>query len=466
MSLAFLYPLALFGAAAVAVPVWLHLHRRFHGQVVRFSALRFLHDEPLARRAPLRVKHPLLLALRALAVVLLATAFAWPFDRSHVAAPSIESHVYVLDNTLSHQADGAWDRRRDELADTLRDLEAGAQVAVVELATQPRVLVPFGQDRAAAVQAVRTLEPTFERGSFAAALRLADTLLRSSISDQRRLRIYSDHQANQYEEMLQSPPFLEAVEVEAPQVAIESRPNLALARPQLRRMLTGDRSLLELAVELFHQGDASSAALGVTANGRPVFQRTLDLVDQPNRVVLSIRWDEPRGVAVRGEAVVAGRPDLLAGDDRVYFALPPVRRGRATLVAQSTYLRAAFAPDVMQEAWDARTAEPTEALATARRGELADLLCIEAHYFRDSTAAKILVEQYIDSDRGVLLLLDDATPEVAAVLKQFGFTLDAKPVVSSDPRPTGFVQRDHPIFQPFRSPDFGNLTSVHFETSR
>ncbi len=104
MTLAFLYPLALLGAAAVAVPVWLHLHRRFHGQVVRFSALRFLHDEPPARRAPLRVEHPLLLALRALAVVLLATAFAWPFDRSRVVAPSIESYVYVFDNTLSRQA--------------------------------------------------------------------------------------------------------------------------------------------------------------------------------------------------------------------------------------------------------------------------------------------------------------------------------------------------------------------------
>jgi hypothetical protein len=462
MSVAFLYPLAFLGAMAVAVPVWLHLHRRFHGQVVRFSALRFLHDEPLARRAPLRVKHPLLLALRAAAVVLLATAFAWPFDRSHIAAPSIESYVYVFDNTLSHQAGGDWQRRRDELADELQNLDSGAQVAVVELATQPRLLAPFGQQRAATVQSVRLLEPTFERGSLAAALRLADTLLRSSVGDRRVLRIFSDHQANQYEEMLESPPFLEASAAEAVRGNLDARPSLALARPQLRRMLAGDRSLLELSVELFHQGDAAAATLAVTAGDRTVFRRSLELANQPDRVVLAIRWDEPRGVAVRGEAVVAGEPDVLAGDNRVYFALPPVRRGRVALVARSTFLRAAFAPDVMQEAWDARTAEPTEALADARRGETADLLCIEAHYFRDSTAAKLLVEHYLDSDRGVLLVVDDAAPEVAAVLKQFGFTVDAKPVVAADPRSTGFVQRDHPIFQPFRSPDFGSLTTVHF----
>jgi hypothetical protein len=205
-----------------------------------------------------------------------------------------------------------------------------------------------------------------------------------------------------------------------------------------------------------------TATLSVNANGKRVFHRALDVVDQPDRVVLALRWEEARGVAVRGEAIVQGEPDALAADDRVYFALPPVRRGRVALVARSIFLRAAFAPEVMQEAWEARTAEPTEAVAAARRGELADLLCLESHYFHESTAAKVLLNQYLDADRGVLLVLDDAGPEVAEVLKEFGFTLDAKPVVAAKPQPAGYVQRDHPIFQPFRSSDFGNLTDVHF----
>jgi hypothetical protein len=462
MSVAFFYPLALLGALAIGVPLWLHLHRRFHGNVVRFSALRFLHDEPLARRAPMRLKHPLLFALRALAVMLLAAAFAWPYDRDDAAAPSLESRVYLLDNTLSHQAGGIFESVRERLAEEIQDAAPGTQVAVVELATQPRVLVPFGQDRATAAAAVRTLEPTFERGSYAAAFRLSDTLLRSAIGDRRRLLIYGDHQANQYEELLQSPPFLEGVAVESVEAELDSRPNLALARPQLRRMLAGDRSLLELTLELYHQGDVETAALSVNANEKRVFHRALDLVDQPDRVALALRWEEARGVAVRGEAIVQGEPDALAADDRIFFALPPLRRGRVALVARSIFLGAAFAPDVMQEAWEARATEPTEAVAAARLGELADLLCLESHYFRESTAAKVLLQQYLDADRGVLLVVDEAGPEVADVLKEFGFTLDAKPVIAAKPEPAGYVQRDHPIFQPFRSPDFGNLTDVHF----
>ena len=44
MNIAFFYPLVWLGGLAIAVPVWLHLRRRFERNVVRFSALRFLED--------------------------------------------------------------------------------------------------------------------------------------------------------------------------------------------------------------------------------------------------------------------------------------------------------------------------------------------------------------------------------------------------------------------------------------
>jgi hypothetical protein len=462
MSLVFLYPLALLGALAVGVPLWLHLQRRFYGSVVRFSAMRFLTDEPLARRAPLRLKDPLLFALRALAIVLLAAAFAWPYDPTDTAAPSLESRVYFLDNTLSHQAGGAFESHRDRLADDIANAASTTQTAVVELTTQPRIVVPFDQDHTAASQVIRGLKPTSERGSYAAALRLADTLLRSSVGDDRRLIVYSDQQANQYEELLQSPQFFEGAKIDWADSPLRDQPNLALARPQLRRLLAGSRSLLELTLELYHQGDIPRASIHVTSNGKPTFDRTIELKDAPDRIVVTVRWDEERDVAVRGEAVVEGSPDSLAADNRVYFALPPVRRGRVALAAKSIFLKAAFAPDVMQEAWKAESVEPANASDVPGRGGLADVLCLESHYIRESTAATRLLRSYLDSGRGAFVVLDDASPEVIETLDELGFTIDPKPVVAADPRPLGFVQRSHPIFQPFSSPDFGNLNDVHF----
>src|SRR5881296_1024486 len=99
-----LYPLALLGALAIAAPLWLHLRRKTETNLLKFSTLRFLDDQPEPRRSPLRLRDLLLLALRVLALLLLVAAFAWPYQRASEGGVVRESRVYVLDNTLSHQA--------------------------------------------------------------------------------------------------------------------------------------------------------------------------------------------------------------------------------------------------------------------------------------------------------------------------------------------------------------------------
>ena len=77
--MSFLYPLAWLGALAVAVPIWLHLRRREESRLVQFSAMRFLDDQPQARRRPLWPRDWPLLLLRLLALLLLVAAFTWPY---------------------------------------------------------------------------------------------------------------------------------------------------------------------------------------------------------------------------------------------------------------------------------------------------------------------------------------------------------------------------------------------------
>src|SRR2546425_10384372 len=106
--LSLLYPLALLGALAIAAPLWLHLRRKTETNLIKFSALRFLDDQPQPRRSPLRLRDLLLFALRLLALLLLLGAFAWPYYHAPGEAVVRESRVYVLDNTLSHQANNGF----------------------------------------------------------------------------------------------------------------------------------------------------------------------------------------------------------------------------------------------------------------------------------------------------------------------------------------------------------------------
>ena len=168
MPFSLLNPWFLLGALAVAAPVWLHLRRRRETNFVPFSTLRFLDDQPEPRRSPLRLRDLLLLALRLLAVLALVGAFAWPYLRGASIAPVRESRVYILDNTLSHQANNGFDHDRDRILADLGKSDGLAQVAVIELRSVPRTIVSFGESRDAAKQKIRDLKPSFERGSYLA----------------------------------------------------------------------------------------------------------------------------------------------------------------------------------------------------------------------------------------------------------------------------------------------------------
>src|SRR5438477_12493184 len=116
MPFSLLFPLALLGALVIAAPLWLHLRRKTETNLIKFSALRFLDDQPQPRRSPLRLRDLLLFALRVLALLLLVCAFAWPYQHSAQEGVVRESRVYVLDNTLSHQANDGFNRDRERIA--------------------------------------------------------------------------------------------------------------------------------------------------------------------------------------------------------------------------------------------------------------------------------------------------------------------------------------------------------------
>jgi hypothetical protein len=79
--------------------------------------------------------------------------------------------------------------------------------------------------------------------------------------------------------------------------------------------------------------------------------------------------------------------------------------------------------------------------------------------------ARRLVQDYLDGGRGVLLVVDQATPLVSAFLHD----LEIESVSEAPPSPGAhfrYVFMEHPIFQPFRSADFGNLMEIEVQRHR
>jgi hypothetical protein len=446
------------GVLALAVPLWLHLRRRHPRNLLRFSVLRFLDDQPRPRRTPMRLTDLLLLGIRSLALVCLVAGFAWPYVHPKNSAPLKESRVYILDNTLSHQANDGFNRDRDRIVKELSRAGRDVQVAVVELTSAPRIVVSFSDDRQAAAQKVQSMTASFERGSYLAAFRQANALLDNSLGSEKRLIFLGDNQENQWTESANMPPFLHDVQVELPKSPAQRLPNLWLAEPRAQRIFLGEKSMVNFSVKLGHIGGAKSARLVVRANGQVISNREVDLDGQPETILLPSQWEGDAAATLRGEAVIEGAPDALAADNRVFFSLPPVVEGKVALLAQSPYLRLALSPEIMRGQWAARVLEPSGLNAELAANNDADVLVIESGYLQSAGGRKLL-HRYLDNGRGVLLLINRLSPAIKGCLRELGFEAEGivKPVRAEKFR---FVLSNHPVFHPFASPDFGNLMDI------
>ncbi|MFI5235090.1 MAG: BatA and WFA domain-containing protein [Gemmatimonadales bacterium] len=125
----FLYPWALVGLAAAAIPLLLHLREQQRPPTVPFPAVRYLQDATRRHERRLQLRHWLLLALRTLLVVAVVFAGAGPtVPLRHVGPHAPTALVLVVDNSLSSGVTAGGTPRIDRLRTAARAIlsRAGA----------------------------------------------------------------------------------------------------------------------------------------------------------------------------------------------------------------------------------------------------------------------------------------------------------------------------------------------------
>lgn len=160
MGLAFLYPLFLIGAAAVAIPVVLHLLRRRTEIVVDFPAVRLLQKAPVEQQRRRRLRELILLALRMIALALLAFAFARPYFRGAAAALPAPITVIALDTSFSLSAPGQFNRARAAARAAVDQAPPTETVALLTFNDAATVVVPPTTDRGGVLSAIDATTPS------------------------------------------------------------------------------------------------------------------------------------------------------------------------------------------------------------------------------------------------------------------------------------------------------------------
>jgi hypothetical protein len=175
--MAFLSPLFLLGGLAAAVPIVLHLLKRNPENRVLFSAVHLLRHAPVEHSSRRRLRELLLLALRVLALLLLAIAFARPFLASNLGT-SGATIVVALDSSLSMSAPGQFDKARQAARRVIEDAPGGSLTAVVTFSDGAQVASQPSADRAAARLAIDAAQAGAGGTRFRAGLNAAVDLLR------------------------------------------------------------------------------------------------------------------------------------------------------------------------------------------------------------------------------------------------------------------------------------------------
>jgi hypothetical protein len=200
MPFSFLNTALLAGLAAAAVPILIHLFSRRKIARVPFSSIQFLEEIARRRVRRLRLTQWLILAMRVLAVALLALALGRPAFRGDFAFGKSrgESAVaIVLDRSASMGAEGQrrtlWEKARDRAVETLDAMEGKDQVFLIGV--DPRMdAVDSYPDPLSAKETVRALETGYGTTDLAAAVRRAVSSLAGATALNKELFIISDFQ--------------------------------------------------------------------------------------------------------------------------------------------------------------------------------------------------------------------------------------------------------------------------------
>lgn len=211
MGLTFLQPAFLFGALAAAVPVIIHLIYRRRALVHRFPAVRFLllADKRTARK--FRLAQWLLLALRMLAICLLAFCLARPhWTGSNVQATALappQATVFLVDNSLSMQYQDGQESRLQRAKTLASRLVQGlglndSAVVLPLLMSEEAANAPvfLSRDQAALQEQLAALQPSHASVDLPSTFQRAFTLLQESPTSRRRLIFLSDFTMRGWEE--------------------------------------------------------------------------------------------------------------------------------------------------------------------------------------------------------------------------------------------------------------------------
>ena len=470
--MSFLAPLFFAGLLGLAVPILVHLTHKERKDVVVFPSLMFLSRIPYQAVRKQRIRHWLLFALRCLALIFLALAFARPFlDRPAAAAPvrslGAKELVILLDRSYSMDYGDRWSRALTAARRAVAGLGGSDRASLVTFdATATAATEPTG-DKGVLTAALTGIKPGAGATRYEPAFKLAQRILADSKLPRREVLLISDFQRVGWDGR-DSPSLPAGTTVNQVDLADAKTSNVAVTGVDFRRDYAEDRERVAITARLVNRSAEPRTGHSVTLeiNGRTVETKQVNVAANAAATVDFAAVPLPAGTT-RG--VVRLGEDALPRDNAFYFA---ISRGQALSVLVIDGREGAAPRSLYVERALSIGDQPNFRVTTKRLGSVtaSDFAGRSLVMFNDSDLpggdlGRRLVE-YVQNGGGLLVALGDrsaARDRPAYASELLPATADAWIDRSADRGGTlGYIDRSHPIFEVFSAPRSGDFSTPRF----
>jgi len=316
-------PWFLAAAAAVGIPIYLHLLRRRTTTPRPFSSLMFFEPRTQSSIRHRRLRYLLLLSLRMALLVLLALAFANPFIRRPAArTPSGSLLLLVIDDSFSMRAGTRMSDAKREAMAVLSSRRSSAPVQIMALDAQLHQLTPRTRDSATLRAAIDSVQAGDSRSSFAElarAVRLVSDEAHASVE----LHFVSDMQRSSMSATFAEMAFPATVTLVLHPVATAATPNWTVESVTAPGQLWGPakdaRPAHVQAVVAGYATPAAARTASLIVNGKTIASKEVRLAPDGRATVEFPSLDVPYGVS-RCEVRIDSA-DAFPNDDGYLFAV-------------------------------------------------------------------------------------------------------------------------------------------------
>jgi len=468
MSLTFLVPLFLLGIAGVVVPIVVHLTRRQRKNVVMFPSLMFLEKVPYQEQRRRRIQHWFLLSLRALALALLAIAFARPFmedtELGLGATGGPREVVVLVDQSYSMEIGDQFQRALDGAREVFDGLGPLDRASLVAFSQGAQVVARSTSDRARLRAALDTLQVGSGATRFGPALKVAQTILEESTLAGGEVYLFSDFQRTGWigDEGVRLPP---GSRFNAVALADEGpSENFMVTDVSLPRQAVAGRERVTPTARIVRRGGASSGEVTVTLeiDGQELQSRTVSLQPDAATAVafqaFTLSRPHTRGVVRLGD-------DALSADNRHHFVLSPGAAVSVLIVEGPNAARDAsfFLRRALETTADGRFRVTLRRASTVRPVDLegTDAVILNDVLLDGGSAERL--RTFVEGGGGVLVALGEQGGWPASAADMLPGTIgQMQDRIQGRGGRLGYLEYGHAIFEVFAGPRSGDFTGARF----